>query len=189
MKNSKVLLLAVLILFALSGCGSITGLAKGNTPTPIQPTLTVEPPFLPTLTPEFPTAPVVIVGTAVAVGPITPAPLETLPAGTPPPITFPPGGGLIVGLQDQGRTVIMHVGDRFLLQLGEVFDWTVTSSDDTVVGRVVNITVIRGAQGLYEGRKPGEATINAIGDPLCRSSKPACMLPSVSYTIHVQVEP
>ncbi len=83
----------------------------------------------------------------------------------------------------------MHVGDRFLLQLGEVFDWTVTSSDDTVIGRVPNITVIRGAQGLYEGRKAGEADLNAIGDPLCRSANPPCMVPSISFTLHVQVEP
>jgi hypothetical protein len=130
------------------------------------------------------------VATAQAVGTVVAVPAVTLPAGeTPVPITFPPGGGLIVGIDDQGRTVVMHVGDRFLLQLGEVFNWTVTSSDDTIVGRVPNITVIRGAQGLYEGRKAGEATLNATGDPLCRSSKPACMVPSISYTLHVQVEP
>ena len=150
-----------------------------NSPTPVPSTLT----------PEFATAPVVIVGTAEPVGTSLPAPIVTLPAGTPPPIEFPPGGGLIVGLEDQGRTVIMHVGDRFLLQLGDVFDWTVTSSDGSVVGRVINILVIRGAQGLYEGRKTGEATINAVGDPKCRSSQPACMAPSINFTIHVQVEP
>jgi hypothetical protein len=81
------------------------------------------------------------------------------------------------------------VGDRFLLQLGDVFLWTVTSSDDSVVGRVINVMVIKGAQGLYEGRKAGDATITAIGDPFCRSATPPCMAPSISYTIHVQVEP
>jgi hypothetical protein len=58
-----------------------------------------------------------------------------------------------------------------------------------VVGRVPNITVIRGAQGLYEGRKAGEATLTAIGDPLCRSTNPPCMVPSISYTLNVQVIP
>jgi len=170
----------MLILFALSGCEAAPAPVVVKTPTAS---------VLPTFTPEAATAPVVIVGTAEPAETIVAVPAATSPAGTFPPLTFPPGGGLIVGLQDQGRTVVMHVGDRFLLQLGEVFNWTVTSSDETVVGRVPNITVIRGAQGLYEGRKAGEATLNAIGDPLCRSSKPACMMPSISYTLRVQVVP
>jgi hypothetical protein len=139
--------------------------------------------------PELPTALVVAAGTAELVGTIVPVPMATSPAGTPAPITFPPGGGLIVGLPDQGRMVIMHVGDRFLLQLGDFFDWTVTSSDIKVVARVPNITVIRGAQGLYEGLKAGEATLTAIGEPTCRSANPPCMTPSISFTIQVQVEP
>ncbi len=181
MKLNRYLILTMLImLFTLSGCGTAPAATAVNTPTQ---------PVVPTQTLEAATAPAATGGTAEPARTIVAVPVATSPAGTPPPLTFPPGGGLIVGLQDQGRTVVMHVGDRFLLQLGEVFDWTVTSSDDTVVGRVPNITVIRGAQGLYEGRKAGEATLNAIGDPLCRSSKPACMVPSISYTLHVQVVP
>jgi hypothetical protein len=182
MKHSRYFILGMLILLTLSACGAAPGTPVQNTPTPVA--------VLPTLTPEAPTAPAVIVVTAGPAVTVVPVPAETSPAGgTPLPLTFPPGGGLIVGIQDQGRTVVMHVGDRFLLQLGEVFDWTVTSSDDTVVGRVPNVTVIRGAQGLYEGRKIGEATLNAIGDPLCRTNTPACMVPSISYTLHVQVLP
>jgi hypothetical protein len=180
MKRNRSLILAMLILFALSGCGAAPATAVFNSPTA---------PVLPTLTPEASSTPAVIVVTAEPARTIVAVPAATSPAGTPAPVTFPPGGGLIVGLDDQGRTVVMHVGDRFLLQLGEVFEWTVTSSDDSVVGRVPNITVIRGAQGLYVGRKAGEATLNAIGDPLCRTSQPACMMPSISFTLHVQVEP
>ncbi len=178
MKLNRYLILALLILFTLSGCGTGPTATSVNIPTQ---------PVLATLTPEVATA--VNVVTAEPARTIVAVPVATSAAGTPTPVTFPPGGGLIVGLADQGQTVIMHVGDRFLLQLGEVFDWTVTSSDDTVVGRVPNITVIRGAQGLYEGRKAGEADLNAIGDPLCRSANPPCMVPSISFTLHVQVEP
>jgi len=179
MKNKWNLLLAAVIVFALSGCASLAGQGMGNSSTAVAATLT----------PQYPTMPAIVVGTAEPAGTIVAVPAETLPAGTPAPITFPAGGGLIVGLQDQGKTVVMHVGDRFLLQLGDVFLWTVTSSDDSVVGRVINVMVIKGAQGLYEGRKAGEATITAIGDPFCRSSSPPCMTPSISYTIHVQIEP
>jgi glucose/arabinose dehydrogenase len=181
MKLNRYLILAMLILFTLSGCGTAPAATAINTPTQ---------PVLPTLTLEAPTATVVVsAGTAEPAKTIVAVPAATSPAGTLAPLTFPPSGGLIVGLEGQGRTVVMHVGDRFLLQLGEVFDWTVTSSDDTVVGRVPNVMVIRGAQGLYEGRKEGEATLTAIGDPLCRTSTPACAVPSISFTLQVQVEP
>jgi hypothetical protein len=181
MIRNRILILAMVFLFTLSACGAAPVQAVQTSPAPIL--------VFPTLTPEAATSPAVIVITAEPARTIVAVPAATSPAGTPPPITFPPGGGLIVGIGDQGKTVVMHVGDRFLLQLGEVFDWTVTSSDDTVVGRVPNITVIRGAQGLYEGRKVGEATLNGIGDPLCRSSQPPCMVPSISFTLHVQVLP
>jgi hypothetical protein len=181
MKQISYFILTMLILFTFSACGAAPGTPVENTPVTV---------IGPTLTPEAAATPGVIVVTSGPAVTVVAVPAETSPAGgTPAPLTFPPGGGLIVGLQDQGKTVVMHVGDRFLLQLGEVFDWTVTSSDDTVVGRVINVMVIKGAQGLYEGRKAGEATLNAVGDPLCRTSTPACMVPSISYTLHVQVVP
>jgi hypothetical protein len=169
----------MLVFFALSGCGFIQGKTIGNTPTP----------YLPTLTPEGGTGPIVIIGTAEPVATNLPDKAVTTPTGTPPPISFPPEGGLIIGLQDQGRTVLMHVGDRFLLQLGDVYDWTITSSDDSVVGRVITVMVISGSQGLYEGRKVGNATLNMVGNPSCRSSQPPCEMPSISFTLHVQIEP
>jgi hypothetical protein len=167
---------ALLILLALSGCGVIPGKPGGYAT-----------PFPSTLAPETAAPPVIVTAGPAATS--VPASQFTLQAGTPSPIQFPPGGGLIVGLQDQGRTVLMHSGDRFLLQLGEEFDWMITSSDDSVVERVIDVTVIRGAQGLYEGRKSGEATLNGVGDPKCRSSQPPCMAPSMIFTLHVRVEP
>jgi hypothetical protein len=178
-RKRHLIILAMLILFVLSGCGFIQGKAIGNTPTT----------YPPMLTPGGGTGSIVIVGTAELVGTSLPEPVVTLHAGTPPPISFPPEGGLIIGLQDQGRTVVMHVGDRFLLQLGDGYNWTITSSDDSVVGRVINIMVISGSQGLYEGRKVGDANLNMVGDPSCRSSQPPCEMPSMSFTLHVQVEP
>ena len=178
-RKRHLITMAMLTLFALSGYGFIQGKAIGNTPTI----------YLPMLTPEGGTGLIGIVGIAELVGTSLPQPAVTLPAGTPPPISFPPEGGLIIGLQDQGRTVVMYVGDRFLLQLGGVYDWTVTSSDDSVVGRVINVMVISGAQGLYEGRKVGNATLNMVGDPTCRSSQPPCLMPSISFTLLIQVEP
>ena len=179
MKKIRYLVLFLMILIVLSGCGSIPGKAVGISATPILLTQTL----------EAITRSVTIGWTPEPEGTSLPLPEGTLPAGELSTIHFPQGGGLIVGLSEQGKTVIMHIGDRFLLQLGDNFDWTVTSSDESVIGRVTNLLVIHGAQGLYDGRKIGKAILNAVGDPKCRSSQPACMAPSMIYFLHVQVEP
>jgi len=46
-----------------------------------------------------------------------------------------------------------------------------------------------GAQGIYLAHKPGTVTMTATGDPACRQSKPACMMPSIIFTLHIEVQP
>ncbi len=135
-------------------------------------------------------APGVVVSTAVAssIGAIQ-APPSTTPASdnnllTPQPI---PTGGITV--KDNQMTFTMHTGDRFLLNLGNpIYEWTVTVDNPAVLSRVVNVLVIQGAQGLYEAHQPGQAILTATGDPACRRSKPACMIPSMLFKITIQVQ-
>jgi hypothetical protein len=98
------------------------------------------------------------------------------------------GDSRIVTLDDNNTSISMHVGERFLLKLGEIYNWEVISSDPNVLSRVVNIMVIRGAQGLYEAHRAGQVELTAVGDPFCRSTKPACMMPSLLFKINVKVE-
>jgi len=86
-----------------------------------------------------------------------------------------------------GRLTLMP-GERFLLKLGEEYNWTVTVADQSVVSRVVNITVVRGAQGLYEAHKIGSTTLTASGDPVCRHAQPPCAMPSRQFEVKVEVE-
>lgn len=92
-----------------------------------------------------------------------------------------------ITLDDQGETIQLVVGERFLLNLGEGYTWDVGVSDETVVSRVRNITVIRGAQGVYEALQPGTATLSAVGDPACRQAKPPCGMPSTLFTVTLVV--
>jgi hypothetical protein len=80
------------------------------------------------------------------------------------------------------------VGQRVLVTLGTDLDWTVTVSDQSVLARVPGITIVRGAQGLYEAQKAGRATISAVGDPACRKSTPPCMAPSLLVSVTVIVK-
>ncbi|HEU5114145.1 MAG TPA: hypothetical protein VFT82_00065 [Candidatus Paceibacterota bacterium] len=76
------------------------------------------------------------------------------------------GSQLSVTQDDNGKTVTFHVGDRFLLNLGEM-NWSLNISDPTVISRVKNIMVIRGAQGIYTADHAGTTVISAEGRPFC----------------------
>jgi len=99
----------------------------------------------------------------------------------------PPSGQREVTLADEGKTITTRAGERFLLKLDDTYDWTVTVSDETIVSRVRNITVIHGAQGVYEALNPGNATLTAIGEPVCRSSQPPCAMPSRLFQVPLAV--
>jgi hypothetical protein len=116
-----------------------------------------------------------------------PVPSSTAaPADT--PVTAPVDSSQVVTVDMNGQTVTLKVGERFLLKLGEGYDWSPIVDDQTIVSRVPNIAVIRGAQGLYEAHKAGTTTLTAKGDPQCRTAQPACALPSIVFKVTVVVE-
>ena len=124
---------------------------------------------------------------------VTAKPSETSVEITPVPPTstqVPPTDPVqkIITRDDQGKTIDLAVGENFLLQLGEQYTWDVTVSDQTVVSRVKNITVVRGAQGIYEALKAGTVTLTATGDPVCRQAKPPCGMPSIMFSITIVVK-
>jgi len=93
-----------------------------------------------------------------------------------------------ITLDNEGETIALRQGERFLLKLGEEYSWTVTVADQTILSRVVNVMVVRGAQGLYEARGTGTTTLTATGDPVCRQSQPPCTMPSRVFQINVEVQ-
>lgn len=86
-----------------------------------------------------------------------------------------------------GGTITVRDGERFLLNLGEGYDWTVTIADERMLSRMVNVAVVRGAQGMYEAKQPGSTTLTATGEPVCRQSQPPCAMPSRLFKIDVTV--
>ena len=90
--------------------------------------------------------------------------------------------------EDNGKTFHYHVGDSFLLNLGsDVYDWTVTVDNQDVVALKVGVMVIKGAQGLFDALSPGNATLTAVGDPLCRKSTPRCGMPTILFKVTLVV--
>jgi hypothetical protein len=208
-------LVAALALLVLAGCAPTTagGAAPGpatvepvGTPVPVPsvqpvgtavpapslaPTATLTSTVMPTseLPTEAPLQSGVIVGASV---PSTITLGATVPATatTTSPLPGPGGatGQLTVTQADQGKTVPLHVGDRFLLALGEGYDWTVNIDNQNVVSRVIGILTVRGSQGIFEAHQAGTATLTAMGDPVCRQSQPPCGQPSILFTVKLGVQ-
>jgi hypothetical protein len=108
------------------------------------------------------------------------------------PITVESGAGSTsdvlpadgVTLSDNGRTIVMHVGESFLLKLGmDIYDWSVEMDNQNILHREMNVMVIPGAQGIYIAQNTGTATLTATGNPLCSQSTPRCMMPSILFRI------
>ncbi|HEY7907242.1 MAG TPA: hypothetical protein VIC60_00150 [Thermomicrobiales bacterium] len=92
-----------------------------------------------------------------------------------------------VTLADDGQVVTLAHGTSFLLALGSDNDWKVQVGDETVVSRVPNISVITGAQGVYAAKQPGQTTLTASGDPVCRTAQPPCGAPSRAFRVQIVV--
>ena len=92
-----------------------------------------------------------------------------------------------ITLEDNGRTITLNVNETFLLNLGEGYDWDITIDDQTIFSRVVNVLVVRGAQGIYVAHRPGNATLTAVGSPECLKSQPPCGRPSILFKVFVVV--
>ncbi|HEX9015979.1 MAG TPA: hypothetical protein VF960_08290 [Chloroflexota bacterium] len=180
--------LAVLLMCSaiLVSCGPM-GAAPASQATKV-PTAaaTASPTVAPTAAPSPTALPPTPLPTSTAV-PTAPAPTVAPSATAAPPATAGVAQSLSVTLADDGKTIALHPGDRFLLNLGDSYDWSVTVADPAVVSRVVNVLVVRGAQGIYEAGKPGATTLTATGDPPCRKAQPACGAPSRLFRVQITV--
>ena len=91
-----------------------------------------------------------------------------------------------VTLADDGTTITMHRGDTFLLMLGTDYNWDVQVSDTSILARVPNITVIRGAQGIYQALGMGSTTLTATGVLSCPPGT-ACPMLARLFRLDVNV--
>jgi len=109
------------------------------------------------------------------------------PGATPAP-TSTAEAERVVTLADDGGTITMHVGESFLLQLGQAYEWTVIPLDQDIIRRVPNVLTVIGSQGLYQAHQVGRTQLTATGEPPCRQSQPPCAMPSRGFLVDVVVE-
>ncbi len=117
----------------------------------------------------------------LANGTTTPTAAAGTPAAT--------GEAPAVTLADDSKTITLKVGQTFLLDLGSDMNWTPNVVDQKVVSRVIGITVIKGAQGVYQADAPGTTQLMATGQAPCRLAKPACAVPDRLFSVTIVVQP
>lgn len=93
-----------------------------------------------------------------------------------------------VTLADEGRTILMRVGERFTLNLGDGAAWVVASADPAVLDLAEGVPAPAGAQGVYEAQSPGSTTLTATNEPACRRARPPCLLPTRTFAVEVVVK-
>jgi len=83
-----------------------------------------------------------------------------------------------ITMADNGGSVDVTVGDTLRLDLDSGYDWAVSVSD---------VSVLAENDGTYLASLPGQATLTATGNPFCLSSTPPCLMPSLLFTVTVNV--
>jgi len=170
--------LVVSLLFLNQACSAGTSTEAASPQEPVMPPATE----ISAPTPEvIQSAPEV--STSVALNSLPTPVIETLvPGGNP----IPDGG---ITLADKGKTFKLKVGDAFLLNLGtDMYNWTVTIDNESVLHLKMGVMVIKGAQGIYDALAPGAVTLSASGDPICLQSNPPCASPSILFTVTIIVK-
>ncbi len=113
----------------------------------------------------------------------TPAPSPTPTAtATPRPSPTP---SLVVTLAQNGSTLHLAVGQRFLLDLGDSAVWAVTIADPHVLAQVRGVALPPGAQGVFAALARGSTTLSAIGSPPCASG--ICPLFRIAFQVTITV--
>jgi hypothetical protein len=110
------------------------------------------------------------------------------PSATAAPQPTIPGKPLILTMADSGKTITLKVGQRFVLQLRDTYEWTVAVQEPAVIGQVPSPTPAPGIQGVYEALSKGATTVHADGLPFCAKVQPRCMMATLAFELRVIVQ-
>jgi hypothetical protein len=94
---------------------------------------------------------------------------------------------LTITFSNDNQSIILQAGQRFLLQLGDAARWTVNIDNQDVVSRVMNMAVVKGAQGVFEAHKAGQALLSAVGTPVC-PAQGVCSHLAIGFALQITVQ-
>lgn len=101
---------------------------------------------------------------------------------------FPFFKGQIITFDDVGRTVLLTVGERFLLFLQKSgYEFSPEVLDTSVLRKVDDVDIVSGSQGVFEAVKAGSTKLTALGELPCHKATPACLAPTLFVELDIVV--
>ncbi|MFY9610269.1 MAG: hypothetical protein WAU45_16850 [Blastocatellia bacterium] len=101
---------------------------------------------------------------------------------------FPLFKGHIITFDNVGQTILLGVGDRFLLFLQKSgYEFSPAVLDTAVLRKVEEVEIIPGSQGIFEALKAGRTQLTAPGELPCHKTTPACLAPSLLVELNIVV--
>ncbi len=91
------------------------------------------------------------------------------------------GKGLRITMDDNGQTVSLTPGNNLILMLGTDYNWTINTSDASVLAKKDITLSDSRMQAVYQVSQAGKAVLSATGD--CKAT---CASPTQSFSLNVE---
>lgn len=160
-------------------------------------TPTIEPNTEPSPTPQA-TAAHASAGPEPVIGSAEPSTSQSLPEITPTvaapqqhntiDATGQTGAPPVLTMAENGSRLILRPGQIFILALEDGYNWQVEFSNPQIVEPAPTADVIQDHQLVFEAKQQGSTELTASGDPACLTETPACMKPSLLYSLIILVK-
>ena len=97
--------------------------------------------------------------------------------------------GRVVTLKDNGKTLTVRSGERFLINLRQPpYGWSITSQDAGIIQLLRVSTEIADSQGVFRAGRRGKALLSGVGELPCHKENPPCMAATLNFEVHIVVE-
>jgi hypothetical protein len=89
-----------------------------------------------------------------------------------------------LALPEDGRAIVVHVGDDVTVAMRDPYLWSVQGSDMAALAPHVGIMYVRGVQGVYAAKKPGIVTLMLTANtPGASPAPPPTIKQPVVFTV------
>ena len=99
--------------------------------------------------------------------------------------------GLVLTLEDTGRTINLKIGDKFQVVLQkEGYTWSLEldTLDSKLVVPLASAPPLPGAQGVFQATGAGVVRLSAVGELPCHKSNPPCSAPILGFQVTLVIQ-
>lgn len=92
--------------------------------------------------------------------------------------------GLVITLDDDGKTFGVAVGTKFQLVLQKAsYTWDAATFDPSFVNKLANEPALRDSLGVFQTTQAGTTQLSSFGELPCAKVTPPCLAPSLGFRV------